>query len=206
MPASTDRPRRPDHLHGRVFPRAVAIGLVRRGANYADAAREVGFTREAVREWSDDGPGLLRPERPGKGPILNDDQVQELEDILATAAAWRLSEVGAIVAERFQRALSVQAVVRLLRILGYESKHWRWFRTPRSVPFREQREAARLKNEAATRVRVAAITAHMHASGFSVDEIVGLLEECGARGPDGQALGATDVTRMLARRTPTSGA
>ena len=149
--------------------------------------------------------GLLRPLRAGKPPTLDDEQMQALDDILETAESWRMSDVEAIFVDRFHVTLSAPAIVRLLRLLGYETKHWRWFRTPRRVPFREQREAARLKNEAATRERVTAITAHMHASGFSVDEIVGLLEECGARGPDGRALGKSDVTAILARRAASTG-
>jgi transposase len=205
MSGSPDRRHDPDYLNARILPRAVAIALVRRGASYADAAREVSFTREAVREWSDDRAGLLRPQRVGKPRSLPDDQVQELDDILETAEAWRLREVEAIVAERFQVRLTLEVLMRLLRLLGYETKHWRWFRTPRRVSFREQREAAQRKNDAAIRERVAAITAHMHASGFSVDEIVGLLGECGARGPDGRPLGPTDVTRILAKLPATRG-
>jgi transposase len=200
MTASADRPRKPDHLHARILPRAVAVALVRRGASYADAAREVAFTREAVREWSDDRPGLLRPQRIGKARALHDDQIQELDDLLETADTWRMNAIEAVLAKRFDVTLSLHAIMALLRSLGYETEHWLWFRTPKRVPFRDQREAARQKSEAATLERVAAITAHMHASGFSVGEIVGLLEECGAKGPRGRPLVRADVTATLAKR------
>lgn len=205
MPPYPDRPREPDYLRERVLPRAIAVGLVRRGATYADAAREVAFTREAVREWSDDRAGLLRPQRIGKSRSLRDDQIQELDDLLETADSWRMSEVEAVLSKRFEVTLSLHAIMKLLRLLGYETKHWLWFRTPKRVPFREQREAARRKGDAASQERVAAIAVHMKASGFSVEEIVGLLDECGACGPGGRALRPTDVTKILATRGSTAG-
>jgi transposase len=116
-----------------------AIGAVLRGASRSEAAAIGGMQRQTLRDWvqrfNAEGPeGLLSRKPSGRPAKLSPSQKRELIAILKTPAAkqlygvqrWRLTDVTALVKNRYSVELNAISVSRMLRALGfiYNGAEW----------------------------------------------------------------------------------
>jgi transposase len=101
-----------------------AAELFKRGKSQADAARELGVSREAVsqwyRAWQEGGPAALAGAgRAGRVPRLDDDQVAEIEKSLLAGA-----EANGYESDLWTLARVAEVIERLTGVLYSRSGTW----------------------------------------------------------------------------------
>jgi transposase len=116
---------------GRVACRVLAIAHVLEGATRSEAASACGMDRQTLRDWvhryNADGLGGLRDgHRSGRPPVLSDDQMQELKDLVLAGpdlardgvVRWRCIDLRSVIEARFKVEVHERTVGKLLRRLG----------------------------------------------------------------------------------------
>ncbi len=104
--------------------RARAIAMVAQGGTQAEVARQLGVTREAVRQWVHayraGGPAALAPRPRGeRGRVPLADLAQTIERALRGGGALTTAGVGEAIERGHGVAYSASSVRAILRRLGY---------------------------------------------------------------------------------------
>jgi transposase len=112
--------------------RLLALAAILDGARRCDAAKMAGMDRQTLRDWvhryNAEGPGgLLDRPRSGRKPLLQPDQLAELEQIVETppdpvkdgVVRWRCADLKAVIARRFGVEVSERSVGRILNERGF---------------------------------------------------------------------------------------
>lgn len=122
-----------DPAHAR---RLRAIAMCATGCTRGQVAYTVGVSVATLRDWvsryNAEGPAGLRSARsPGRPPKLSELQIREFERVLAALCKRRevrLSDIAAIVDQRFHVSYDNASVGRLMRGLGFTWKDGSWQR------------------------------------------------------------------------------
>jgi transposase len=112
--------------------RMLAIALILDGANRADAAKSAGMERQTLRDWvhrynAEGIEGLKDRPNPGRKPLLNEEQLSELDQIVETqpdpgtdgVVRWRCCDLKVKIKNRFNIEISERSVARILRDRGF---------------------------------------------------------------------------------------
>ena len=116
-----------------------AIAAILRGASRVEAAYIGGMERQTLRDWvgryNEGGPGSLFRRKPSGRPAkLTPGQRKALAALVLAGPAstgqiarWRLSDLAALIKERFDVELDEVSIGRILRSLGfhYVGSEWR---------------------------------------------------------------------------------
>lgn len=107
--------------------RLLAIALVMEGRSRTDAATAAGMDRQSLRDWvhrfNAEGPDGLRDKpRSGRPARLNEEQLQELDAIVATGpdletdgvVRWRCVDLQRVIAAKYNVVLGERSVGRIL--------------------------------------------------------------------------------------------
>jgi transposase len=102
------------------------------GASKSDAVRSAGMDRQTLRDWvhrynAEGLEGVLDRPRAGRKPLLNQDQLAELDAIVETqpdpvadgVVRWRCADLKAVIAKRFGVEISERSVGRILNERGF---------------------------------------------------------------------------------------
>lgn len=108
--------------------RLLAIALVLEGASRTDAAKSAGMERQTLRDWvhrfnAEGVEGLKDRPRPGRKPLLGEEQLLELDQVLDTqpdpvedgVVRWRCCDLKVQIKNRFDVEISERSVGRILR-------------------------------------------------------------------------------------------
>ena len=112
--------------------RMLAIALILDGASRADAAKSAGMERQTLRDWvhrynAEGIEGLKDRPNPGRKPLLNEEQLSELDRIVEKqpdpgadgVVRWRCRDLKAKIKNRFDVEISERSVARILRDRGF---------------------------------------------------------------------------------------
>jgi len=112
--------------------RLLAIASILSGVSRAEAAKSAGMERQTLRDWvrryNDGGiEGLKDRPNPGRRPLLNKEQLTELDQLVETApdpikdgvVRWRCCDLKAQIESRFNVEISERSVGRILRARGF---------------------------------------------------------------------------------------
>ena len=112
--------------------RILAIALILDGASRSDAAKSAGMERQTLRDWvhrynAEGIEGLKDRPNPGRKPLLNEEQLLQLDQIVETkpdpdkdgVVRWRCCDLKAKIKDRFNVEISERSVGRILRERGF---------------------------------------------------------------------------------------
>jgi transposase len=112
--------------------RMLAIALILDGASRAEAAKSAGMERQTLRDWvhrynAEGIEGLKDRPNPGRKPLLNKEQLSELDRIVEKqpdpdtdgVVRWRCCDLKAKIKNRFNIEISERSVARILRERGF---------------------------------------------------------------------------------------
>lgn len=111
--------------------RLLAIALILEGKSRTEAAAQSGMDRQTLRDWvhryNEAGvAGLISHKAPGPRPLLNEQQMVELKELVIAGpdpekdrvVRWRCIDLREQIIRRFSVALHERSVGKLLRRLG----------------------------------------------------------------------------------------
>lgn len=112
--------------------RLLALASILEGASRTKAARLAGMDRQSLRDWvhrynAEGVDGLRERPRTGRKPLLNEQQLAELDQVVKTppdpvaegVVRWRLIDLKAQIAKRFGIEISERSVGRILKARGF---------------------------------------------------------------------------------------
>jgi transposase len=112
--------------------RLLAMASILDGASRTEAARSAGMDRQSLRDWvhrynAEGVEGLRDRPRTGRKPLLNQDQLAELDRIVQRqpdpaadgVVRWRCIDLKALISKRFGVELSERSVGRILTERGF---------------------------------------------------------------------------------------
>lgn len=112
--------------------RLLAIASILSGASRADAAKSAGMERQTLRDWvhrynAAGVEGLKDHPNPGRKPLLDEEQLSELDRIVETqpdpdtdgVVRWRCCDLKAKIKNSFNVEISERSVGRILRARGF---------------------------------------------------------------------------------------
>lgn len=112
--------------------RMLALALVLDGRTRTEAAESCGMDRQTLRDWvhrynAEGLTGLVDRPLPGRPPMLNADQMRELETIVETGPnperegiiRWRRIDLCEVVEQRFGLRVAERTMGSILRRLGF---------------------------------------------------------------------------------------
>jgi putative transposase len=112
--------------------RVLAIASILDGASRTHAAKSAGMERQTLRDWvhrynAEGIEGLKDRPNPGRKPLLNEEQLSELDRIVETqlnpdtnaVVRWRCCDLKAEIKKRFDVEISERSVGRILRERGF---------------------------------------------------------------------------------------
>ena len=112
--------------------RLLAMASILSGASRADAAKSAGMERQTLRDWvhrynAEGVEGLKDRPNPGRKPLLDKEQLLEVDRLVETApdpvtdgvVRWRCRDLKAKIKDRFGVEISERSVGRILRARGY---------------------------------------------------------------------------------------
>ncbi len=107
--------------------RMLAIALILDGASRADAAKSAGMERQTLRDWvhrynAEGIEGLKDRPNPGRKPLLNEEQLSELDRIVEKqpdpgadgVVRWRCRDLKAKIKNRFDVEISERSVAHIV--------------------------------------------------------------------------------------------
>lgn len=112
--------------------RLLALASILEGASRTGAARLAGMDRQTLADWvhrynAEGIAGLQDRKRTGRKPLLSEDQLTELDQVVETppdpvadgVVRWRCSDLKALIAKRFGIEISEGSVGRILKARGF---------------------------------------------------------------------------------------
>lgn len=112
--------------------RLLGLAAILEGASRSEAARLSGMDRQTLADWvhrynAEGVKGLRDRPRMGRKPLLNGDQLAELDQIVETppdpaadgVVRWRCSDLKTLIAQRFEIEISEGSVGRILKERGF---------------------------------------------------------------------------------------
>jgi transposase len=112
--------------------RLLALASILEGVSRSEAARLAGMDRQSLRDWvhrynAEGVDGLRDRSRTGRKPLLNEQQLAELDQVVKTppdpvaegVVRWRLIDLKAQIAKRFGIEISERSVGRILKLRGF---------------------------------------------------------------------------------------
>jgi transposase len=110
----------------------LALALILDGVSRSEAARSAGMDWQSLRDWvhrynAEGVDGLCDRPRTGRKPLLNGDQLAELDRVVKAApdpvadgvVRWRCIDLKAKIATRFGVNISERSVARILKARGF---------------------------------------------------------------------------------------
>jgi transposase/predicted RNase H-like HicB family nuclease len=199
--------------------RAHAIRLLSRGLSQAEVARQVGVSREAVRQWvalyMQGGIAALAPRPRGKRSRVKADaaaplfeKMNENPGAFGLERRWGIQDARRVIDEELGVRLSPQRIHALLLKLGYRfvaGVGWRQQVREKHPPvapwgFRRDRDG-RLVPDPEER-RITAIVRLAYVQGLTLPEIVAMLRKKKKTGRTGKPIGTTRVFEMIHGKPP----